>query len=181
MASTSDNASTVESREAVCWQRGHIPIAGLVERIAKLPERTRKSLLISPQQAFEELIAATPVACQEINRFARKVFLTRGGRMGSGMGALLEALWGYYVDKGRPARKAGNEGWEIGWLPDHEYNDFACLQCGATWDASTKQGELSRIEAKSMNCDAEESKGHFDELIVNAWRAPPRALELVSE
>ncbi len=30
----------------------------------------------------------------------------------------------------RPAREVGNEGWEIGWLPDNEYNDFACLQCG---------------------------------------------------
>jgi len=127
--------------------------------------KAKNSFVISAQQAFEEVIAATSVACQEINQFARDVFLTRGGRMGSGMGVLLEALWGYYVDKGRPAREVGNEGWEIGWLPDNEYNDFACLQCGAVWEPASKQGELLRVEAKSMNSDAEESKGHFEELV----------------
>jgi hypothetical protein len=144
-------------------ERRRLNDAGFAGRTAKVTEKRQSPLV--PQQAFEEVIAATPVACQEINDFARKVFLTRGGRMGSGMGVLLEALWGYYVDKGRPAREAGNEGWEIGWLPQHEYNDFACLRCGSIWDAATKQGELLRVEAKSMNCDAEESKGHFDELI----------------
>ncbi len=71
-------------------------------------------ITLSPEQAREEVITATPVACQEINKFSEKVFKTRGGRMGSGMGVLLEALWAYYVDQGRPARVAGNEGWEIG-------------------------------------------------------------------
>jgi hypothetical protein len=121
----------------------------------------------SPEQAREEVIAATPIACQEINTFSKKVFKTRGGRMGSGMGVLLEALWAYYVDQGRPARVAGNEGWEIGWLPDNEYNDFACIQCDMPWESDAKKGrkgEFFRIEAKSMNKDADESKGHFDEL-----------------
>jgi hypothetical protein len=127
--------------------------------------KTKTCVVINPEQAFQEVIAATPVACLEINRFAQEVFLTRGGRMGSGMGVLLESLWGYYVDKGRPARAVGNEGWEIGWLPDNEYNDFACILCGMPWNPATKQGELLRIEAKSMNSDAEESKGHFEELI----------------
>ena len=122
---------------------------------------------LSPVQARAEVIAATPIACQEINKFSEKVFKTRGGRMGSGMGVLLEALWAYYVDQGRPARVAGNEGWEVGWLPDNEYNDFACVQCDKPWEPATKKGEFFRIEAKSMNKDADESKGHFDELQQN--------------
>lgn len=119
---------------------------------------------LSADQAVREVVAATPIACQEINKFSTKVFKTRGGRMGSGMGVLLEALWAYYVDQGRPARVAGNEGWEIGWLPDNQYNDFACIQCDLPWDPLTKEGEFFRIEAKSMNSAAEESKGHFDQL-----------------
>jgi hypothetical protein len=87
--------------------------------------------------------------------------------MGSGMGVLLEALWAYYVDQGRPAREVGNEGWEVGWLPDNEYNDFACIECRMPWDPKIKLGELFRIEAKSMNCEADESKGHFDQLVEN--------------
>lgn len=119
---------------------------------------------LSPHRAWEEVIAATPIACREINAFAEKVFKTRGGRMGSGMGVLLEALWAYYVDQGRPAREAGNEGWEVGWLPDNEYNDFACVQWDKPWEPATKLGEFFRIEAKSMNKGADESKGHFDQL-----------------
>lgn len=64
---------------------------------------------LSAEQAVAEVIAATPVACKEINKFAEKVFKTRGGRMGSGMGVLLEALWAYYVDHRRPARVVANE------------------------------------------------------------------------
>lgn len=119
---------------------------------------------LSASQAQAEVIAATPIACQEINKFSEKVLKTRGGRMGSGMGVLLEALWAYYVDQGRPAREVGNEGWEVGWLPDHEYNDFACVQCDMPWEPGSRTGEFFRIEAKSMNKDADESKGHFDEL-----------------
>lgn len=84
--------------------------------------------------------------------------------MGSGMGVLLEALWAYYVDQGRPARAVGNEGWEIGWPPDHEYNDFACIECDRPWEPGSRTGEYFRVEAKSMNKDADESKGHFDVL-----------------
>lgn len=119
---------------------------------------------LSRDEVRAEVIAATPIACDEINKFSEKVFKTRGGRMGSGMGVLLEALWAYYVDQGRPARAVGNEGWEIGWLPDHEYNDFACVECDVPWEPATKRGEFFRIEAKSMNSDADESKGHFDQL-----------------
>ena len=122
---------------------------------------------LSPQHVQAEVIAATPIACREINKFSEKVFKTRGGRMGSGMGVLLEALWAYYVDQGRPARAVGNEGWEIAWLPDNEYNDFACVQCDKPWEPGSKTGEFFRVEAKSMNKDADESKGHFDELQKN--------------
>src|SRR5438105_5775950 len=93
---------------------------------------------LSPLEVQAEVIAATPIACEEINRFSAKVFKTRGGRMGAGMGVLLEAPWAYYVDQGRPARAVGNEGWEIGWLPDNEYNDFACIQCELPWDPETQ-------------------------------------------
>jgi hypothetical protein len=115
---------------------------------------------LSADHAVQEVIAATPIACQEINKFSQRVFKTRGGRMGSGMGLLLEGLWGYYVDQGRPAREAGNEGWEIGWLSDHEYNDFACIQCDMPWIPATNEGEFFRIEAKSMNSAADESRSN---------------------
>jgi hypothetical protein len=75
---------------------------------------TPSGITLPPDQARREVIDATPVACQEINKLSRVRFRTRGqGRLGSGMGALLEALWGFFVDQGRPARAAGNEGWEI--------------------------------------------------------------------
>ncbi|HBI43024.1 MAG TPA: hypothetical protein DDY78_09235 [Planctomycetales bacterium] len=61
-------------------------------------------ITLSAEQARQEVIAATPIACQEINKFSEKVFKTRGGRMGSGMGVLLEALWAYYVDQGSPSK-----------------------------------------------------------------------------
>jgi hypothetical protein len=50
---------------------------------------------LSADQAVAEVIAATRIACQEINKFSDQVFKTRGGRMGSGMGVLIEALWAY--------------------------------------------------------------------------------------
>ena len=53
-----------------------------IERPAVPP----RGVTLSPQQAQTEVIAATPVAFEEINRFSAKVFKTRGGRMGSGMG-----------------------------------------------------------------------------------------------
>lgn len=81
------------------------------------------------------------------------------------MGAFLEALWGYYINQALQ----GEEGevaaaCEIGWLASHEYNDFACIRRDEVWDPTNKTGELLRIEAKSMNAGAEESKAHFDEL-----------------
>ena len=38
-------------------------------------------------------------ACMKMNEFSSNVLKTRGGRIGSGMGALLEALWGYMMNQ----------------------------------------------------------------------------------
>ena len=107
---------------------------------------------------------AYPVIAQ-INAFTSETFKTRGGRLGSGMGSLLEAMWVYYMN-----RVLQNEGGlarecEIAWLHDHEPADFACLYRGAEWEPSTRQGELFRIEAKSMNIGVDEAKGHFTNLV----------------
>lgn len=119
---------------------------------------------MEPKTAAQIIIEATPIACENINTFSKEVFRTRGGRVGSGMGTLLEALWGYYVNQ-----VLDNQSHlvEIAWLADHEYNDFACIQRDETWISASREGELLRVEAKSMNTGADESKGHFDELIVN--------------
>jgi hypothetical protein len=106
-----------------------------------------------------ELKAAMPMVLAHINQFNRKTFRTRGGRRGSGMGLLLEGLWGYFT-----THELAGRGVEIAWLPDHQYNDFACVIDSAAWDPTTRSGELFRIEAKSMNADGEEAKAHFDEL-----------------
>lgn len=98
----------------------------------------------------------------EINEFLAVTYLTRGGRMGSGMGLLLEGLWGYHM-----SHALKDHGVEIAWLPDNQYNDYACVDAGKQWDPSTRGGELFRIEAKTMNLDADESKGHFAELSQN--------------
>jgi hypothetical protein len=83
------------------------------------------------------------------------------------MGGLLEALWGYYINQA--LLKIGDEAaeCEIAWLSDHEYNDFACILRDQNWLSATRIGELFRIEAKSMNSGVDESKGHFDELVVH--------------
>jgi hypothetical protein len=82
--------------------------------------------------------------------------------MGSGMGLLLEGLWGYHTSK-----VLEPDGIEIAWLVDNQYNDFACVDMALEWDPATLEGELLRIEAKSMNMGADESKGHFAELADN--------------
>lgn len=87
--------------------------------------------------------------------------------MGSGMGTLMEALWGYYTNQVLRLCKGHGIECEIGWLSGHEYNDFACVSRDAPWVQATRAGELFRIEAKSMNAGADESKGHFDELVTN--------------
>lgn len=84
------------------------------------------------------------------------------------MGTLLEALWGYYMNQ---ILSQSGYNLELGWLIGHEYNDFACVLRNEIWDHLTKKGEVLRIEVKSMNAGADESKAHFDALIqqFDAW------------
>ena len=114
---------------------------------------------ISPGEAAEFTKAVAPAVAAKVNDLTQRVFRTRGGRLGSGMGLLLEGLWGYYT-----SNVLAEHGLEMAWLADNQYNDFACLEVGAEWDPITRGGELFRTEAKSMNVGADESKAHFDEL-----------------
>lgn len=121
---------------------------------------------MTPENAANAIINATPIAaCKRINQMSRVLLKTRGGRRGSGMGSLLEALWGFYTNQVLSKVDPEAQACELGWFSDHGYNDFACVLKGAEWDSDTRSGELLRIEAKSMNALADESKGHFDELI----------------
>jgi hypothetical protein len=122
---------------------------------------------IKPLEAVILLHQETPKAIDALNTFSTTAFRTRGGRLGSGMGSLLEALWVYFMN-----RTLQNEGGvaadcEIAWLEEHEPNDFACVLRDAKWVSATREGELFRIEAKSMNISVDESKGHFTELLKN--------------
>lgn len=141
------------------------------------------SAKLSPKEAASILIQDTPTAIEALNTFSQTAFRTRGGRLGSGMGSLLEALWVYFVN-----RALSNEGGEarqceIAWLEDHEPNDFACVHRDADWIPGTRHGELFRVEAKSMNVSVDESKGHFtelqksigenDQLLVLMWKWEP--------
>jgi hypothetical protein len=120
--------------------------------------------VISQEQAQRILAEASGSACERINAFSREVLNTRGGRIGSGMGALMESLWGYNMNQ--VLKREGDEAaeCELAWMYGHEYNDFACVICDSDWDPNTMQGELLRIEAKSMVASADESKAHFDQL-----------------
>jgi hypothetical protein len=97
-----------------------------------------------------------------INDFTASHFHCLGGRMGSGMGSLMEALWAFYAR--HTLSKALSRDYEIAWMVDNEYNDFAVVSANVAWDPATRSGEILRIEAKSMNLDADETKGHFDAL-----------------
>jgi hypothetical protein len=128
-----------------------------------------------------ELRGASAEIRARINGFTLMTFRCRGGRLGSGMGTLLEALWGFYSRQVLSERLPGE--YDIAWIVDHAYNDFALLRAGAGWDSSSRSGELLRIEAKSMNLDTDERKGHFDALakeigdddllLVLVWRWAP--------
>lgn len=98
-------------------------------------------------------------ACMKMNEFSSNVLKTRGGRIGSGMGALLEALWGYMMNQ--IILKKPELDCEIAWFPDNQYNDFSCIKKDIPWDETTREGEYFRIEVKSMNTGADESKAHF--------------------
>jgi hypothetical protein len=134
--------------------QGNIRVSIFMADIERITSSNAATLIRS--EASKALVA--------LNRFSHEAFRTRGGRLGSGMGSLLEALWVYFMN-----RTLHNEGGvaadcEIGWLEDHEPNDFACVLRDAMWRSTTREGELFRIEAKSMNASVDESKGHFTEL-----------------
>jgi hypothetical protein len=118
--------------------------------------------LNSRAKAAQQIESLNTRAIEEINSFSRHRLVTRGGRVGSGMGGLLEALWGYSMNAMLAQAKARVE---LAWIPGHEYNDFVCLERDCVWDQSTRSGEVLRIEAKSMVLAADEAKGHFTELV----------------
>ena len=118
---------------------------------------------LEKQQALNLIESHLSEAKQRVNNFCSRVFLTRGGRIGSGMGGILEALWGYYVNQ-ILASKNQTE-FELAWFPEHQYHDFACVHKSIEWNPEIKQGEFFRIEVKSMNIRADESKAHFDVLL----------------
>ncbi len=122
---------------------------------------------MAPAEALSVITRLTPLAFERINDFSWDVLRTRGGRFGSGMGTLLEALWGYYINQQLSSESNNSPGIEIAWLLGHEYNDFACVFRNQEWVPETKSGELLRIEAKSMNVGVDEAKGHFDEIAGN--------------
>jgi hypothetical protein len=96
-----------------------------------------------------------------MNQYAQDVFKARGGRIGSGTGALLEALWMYKINEVLCSECSS---YEIAWFPNNQYHDFACILKNFHWNEHTREGELFRIEVKSMNKGADESKAHFDVL-----------------
>lgn len=143
--------------------------------------------MVTPEQSAELIVTNAPKTRELINAFTEEVLKTRGGRLGSGMGSLIEALWGYYLNGILCGEGIHSAECEIGWLVGHEYNDFACICRDAPWEPGTRQGELLRIEAKSMNLGVDESKAHFDEihlrehdlLLVIVWKwAPVDALRV---
>ncbi len=98
----------------------------------------------------------------KMNHFLSTVMITRGGRVGSGLGSVLESLWGYntnvYI---KPF------GFEMAWFPEHQYNDFAVVSTIDEWDPFSRDGELFRVEAKSMQAGegVDEPKAHFTALL----------------
>ena len=114
---------------------------------------------MTEEHASDFIRAKSDEVVKVINAFAEQTFVTRGGRLGSGMGLLLEGLWGYHT-----SRALVDHGIEIAWIADDQYNDYACVDISADWDPVTQEGELFRIEAKTMNLGADESKAHFAEL-----------------
>lgn len=119
--------------------------------------------VMNTHQARQLIIQSSPAACVSLNGLTSDVFTTRGGRIGSGMGGVIEALWGFYMNKA--FKLQGENTIEMAWIYGHEYNDFACVDASVDWDPSTKAGEFLRVEVKSMIAAADESKAHFDRLV----------------
>jgi len=86
------------------------------------------------------------------------------------MGSLLEAVWIYFTNTALRNVGAAAADCEIGWLADHEPNDFACVLGDTPWTPATHEGELFRIVAKSMNLSVDESKAHYTELLPSIGR-----------
>lgn len=112
--------------------------------------------------AADKIITSTHVTVDAVNAFTKQVFHTRGGRIGSGMGSVIEALWGFHLNS--ILKKDKDIPYELGWIYGHEYNDFACIVREEDWNPETMEGELFRVEVKSMVASADESKAHFDRL-----------------
>ena len=56
-------------------------------------------------------------AVENLNRLAGEVLQTRGGRQGSGLGSLLEALWGFMVNK-ELANEHPKTLIDLAWIPN---------------------------------------------------------------
>ena len=111
---------------------------------------------------YSEISRISEEACRRMNEFSSEILKTRGGRIGSGMGALLEALWGYMMNQ--IILEENELDCEIAWFPDNQYNDFSCIKRDCEWDPNSRDNEYFRIEVKSMNTGADESKAHFSAL-----------------
>ena len=111
--------------------------------------------------AVNAIIENSRIAIERLNEFSSKTFRTRGGRIGSGMGSVIEALWGFSLNQLLEQKRHHIE---LAWMYGHGYNDFACIQRDAEWNPETGEGELLRVEVKSMVASADESKAHFDRL-----------------
>lgn len=132
---------------------------------------------MNSNEIYNEISSMSSRACERMNDFSSSILKTRGGRVGSGMGALLEALWGYMMNQ--IILEENKLDCEIAWFPDNQYNDFSCIKREGAWDSNTRDGEYFRIEVKSMNLGADESKAHFaainkeiednDALLILVW------------
>jgi hypothetical protein len=76
-------------------------------------------VILTPESAANAIINATPIACKRINQMSRVLLKTRGGRRGSGMGSLLEALWGFYTNQALSKVDPESYAYELGWFSDH--------------------------------------------------------------
>ncbi len=132
---------------------------------------------MTEEQIYNEITNLSIKACDKMNDFSKKILCTRGGRVGSGMGALLEGLWGYMMNQ--IILSENKLDCEIAWFPDNQYNDFSCIKRDEEWNPETRESEYFRIEVKSMNIGADESKAHFaviskeiednDALLILVW------------
>ncbi|MBQ4447993.1 MAG: hypothetical protein II897_06835 [Clostridia bacterium] len=132
---------------------------------------------MNSNEVYDYIRKISVTACEKMNDFSANVLKTRGGRIGSGMGALLEALWGYMMNQ--IIHEHSELDCEIAWFPDNQYNDFSCIKKDVVWDEMSREGEYFRIEVKSMNTGADESKAHFaalqkeiepnDALLILVW------------